>query len=86
MILRHLLRCKTENINPVCHKKHNKKGATDMTFVSKNEGNTKFKVDMSEGKYRSRRDGLLNILYHSTELPNNLYRQMNLSYDYFRKR
>lgn len=56
-----------------------------MTFVSKNADDPKFKVDMSEGKYRSRRDGLLNILYHSTELPNNLYRQMNLSYDYFRK-
>ncbi len=56
-----------------------------MTFVSKNEGNTKFKVDMSEGKYRSRRDGLLNILFHATELPNHLYRQMNLSYDYYRK-
>lgn len=56
-----------------------------MTFVSKNAGNTKFKVDMSEGKYRSRRDGLLNILFHATELPNHLYRQMNLSYDYYRK-
>ena len=56
-----------------------------MTCVSKNEENSKFIVDMSEGKYRSRRDGLLNILFHATELPNNLYRQMNLSYDYFRK-
>ena len=56
-----------------------------MTFVSKNVENSKFKVDMSEAKYRSRRDGLLNILYQSAELPNNLYRQMNLSYDYFRK-
>ncbi|MBQ9247271.1 MAG: hypothetical protein IJ171_01635, partial [Ruminococcus sp.] len=56
-----------------------------MTFVSKNVENSKLKVDMSEAKYRSRRDGLLNILYQSAELPNNLYRQMNLSYDYFRK-
>ena len=56
-----------------------------MTFVSKNADNPKFKIDMSEGKYRSRRDGLLNILFHSAELPNDLYKEMNLSYDYYRK-
>ena len=56
-----------------------------MTFVSKNAGNTKYKVDLSEGKYRSRRDGLLNILFHASELPNDLFVEMNLSYDYYRK-
>lgn len=56
-----------------------------MTFVSKNAENPKFKMDMSEGKYSSRRDGLLNILFHSAELPNDLYKEMNLSYDYYRK-
>ena len=56
-----------------------------MTFVSKNADNLKYKIDMSEGKYRSRRDGLLNILFHSAELPNDLYKEMNLSYDYYRK-
>lgn len=56
-----------------------------MTFVSKYVNYPKFKVDMSRGKYRSRRDGLLNILFHATELPNHLYRQMNLSYDHYRK-
>ena len=56
-----------------------------MTFVSKNVQNSKYKVDMSQGKYRSKRDGLLNILFHASELPNNLYVEMNLSYDYYRK-
>lgn len=56
-----------------------------MTFVSKNADNPKFKVDLSQGKYTSKHAGLLGILFHSAELPNDLYTQMNLSYDYFRK-
>ena len=56
-----------------------------MTFVSKNADNLKFKVDLSQGKYTSKHAGLLGILFHAHELPNRLYTQMNLSYDYFRK-
>lgn len=56
-----------------------------MTFVSKYTD--KYEIDMSRDnkKYRSRTDGLLNILYCSGELPNDLYFNMNISYDCFRK-
>ncbi len=58
-----------------------------MTFVSKNADNPKYKIDMSrdEKKYNSRTDCLLNILFCSSELPNDLYNQMNISYDCFRQ-
>lgn len=56
-----------------------------MTFVSKYANLPKFKIDLSQGKYSSRRDGLLNILFHASELPNDLYHETNLSYDNYRK-
>ena len=56
-----------------------------MTFVSKNADDPKYKIDMSKGKYISKRECLLNILFHSSELPNDLYNEMNLSYDHYRK-
>lgn len=58
-----------------------------MTFISKNADNPKYKIDMSrdEKKYNSRAECLLNILFCSGELPNDLYHQMNFSYDCFRQ-
>lgn len=56
-----------------------------MTFVSKNADNSNFKVDMSLNKYLSKHARLLGILLCAGELPNDLYTEMNLSYDYFRK-
>ena len=58
-----------------------------MTFISKNADDPKYKIDMSRDKkkYKSRTDCLLNILFCSSELPNDLYRQMNISYECFRQ-
>ena len=56
-----------------------------MTFASKYTD--KYEIDMSRDnkKYRSRTDGLMNILYCCGELPNDLYHSMNISYDCYRK-
>lgn len=56
-----------------------------MTFVPKNLDNYKIDMSRDEKKYYSRKDCLLNILFCSGELPNDLYRQMNISYDCFRQ-
>lgn len=40
---------------------------------------------MSKDKYHSRQEELLNILFYSKELPSDLYIQMNMSYDNYRK-
>ena len=58
-----------------------------MTFVSKDADNPKYKIDISrdEKKYNSRTDCLLRILLCSSELPDDLYAHINISYDCFRQ-
>jgi predicted transcriptional regulator len=55
-----------------------------MPFAIKNASNQKYSIDRSKDKYTSKTDRLLNILFYSDELPNDLYTQMNLSHDYYR--
>ena len=57
-----------------------------MSNASKSTNNQKFRIDNSieKKKYRSRYDRLLNILFHSDEIPSDLYTQMNLSYENFK--
>ena len=45
----------------------------------------KFSIDMSQNKYSTRYDRLMNILYYSTELPSDLYLHMNMSCENYRK-
>lgn len=54
-----------------------------MPFTSKNE--PKYSIDNSDEKYSTKINRLLNILFYSKELPNDLYTQMNMSYDNYRK-
>lgn len=54
-----------------------------MTFKSTEP--PKYNIDMSQDKYDSRYDRLMNILYYAKELPTDLYTQMNLTHDNYRK-
>lgn len=46
----------------------------------------KFNIDLGRNKYPSRFAELLQILFYSKELPSDLYTQMNITYDNFRKK
>lgn len=48
-------------------------------------GKPRYSIDLSRNKYDSRYDRLLNILFHCHELPSDLFGQMNMTYDNFRK-
>lgn len=54
-----------------------------MPFAS--IGKPRYEIDKSEGKYKTQADRLLNILFYSDELPSDLYNQMNMKYDNYRK-
>ena len=54
-----------------------------MTFKSTEP--PKFSIDMSQDKYDSRYNRLMNILFYAKELPTDLYTQMNMTHDNYRK-
>ncbi len=56
-----------------------------MLQDKKSQANQKYTVDYSLKKYKTRYARLMNILFYAKELPSDLYRQMNMSYDNFRK-
>ena len=56
--------------------------------MQKNTQNTnqpKFNIDLSQDKYASRYDRILNILFCSKEIPTDLYKHLNMSHENFRK-
>ena len=56
-----------------------------MSITPKSRNNPKFNRDYSIHKYKTRYDRLLNILFYSDELPSDLYEQMNMSHENYRK-
>ena len=50
-----------------------------------NTGKLKYSIDKSQDKYESRYARILNILFYCKEIPSDLYTQLNLSYNNFRK-
>lgn len=56
-----------------------------MSRTPRSKSTSKYHLDMSVNKYRTREEELLNILFYSKELPNDLYKHMNISYDNYRK-
>ena len=51
-----------------------------MPKAVKGTNQQKYLVDKSTSKYQTRYDRLLNILFHSREIPTDLYEQMNMSF------
>ncbi len=56
-----------------------------MTRSSKSAINPKYSIDESDSKYLTRYERLFNILFYAKELPSDLYTQMNMSHDNYRK-
>ena len=53
--------------------------------TNKNTSRPKFNIDLSQNKYKSRYDRILNILFFAKEIPSDLYQHMNMSSANFRK-
>lgn len=56
-----------------------------MKNNTKNTSRPKFNIDLSQNKYKSRYDRILNILFFAKEIPSDLYQHMNMSSANFRK-
>lgn len=56
-----------------------------MSNTAKSTGSQKFSIDRSKDKYSSRYQRLINNLFCAKEIPNDLYKHINISYDNFRK-
>ena len=51
----------------------------------RNTSQPKYIIDLSQDKYASRYDRILNILFYAKEIPTDLYKHLNMSHDNFRK-
>lgn len=51
----------------------------------RNTSQIKFSFDLSQDKYESRYDRILNILFYAKEIPSDLYKHINMSHENFRK-
>lgn len=56
-----------------------------MKNNTKNTSQSQFNIDLSQNKYKSRYDRILNILFFAKEIPSDLYQHMNMSSANFRK-
>ena len=56
-----------------------------MNNNTKNTSQPKYSIDLSQDKYESRYDRILNILFYAKEIPSDLYKHINMSHDNFRK-
>lgn len=56
-----------------------------MKNNTENTSRPKFNIDLSQNKYKSRYDRILNILFFAKEIPSDLYQHMNMSSANFRK-
>ena len=56
-----------------------------MQNNTRNTSKPKFDIDLSQDKYASRYDRILNILFYAKEIPTDLYKHLNMSHENFRK-
>lgn len=79
------LKNKYESTESRVAKNNEKERGPIMKNNTKNTGQPKFSIDLSQDKYESRYDRILNILFYAKEIPSDLYKHINMSHDNFRK-